>query len=168
MFQTLYSFASPHPRSHPFPCAGIKNIQFNIELDHASHVNFTQDGRACVVGLAAARRLRILKVDVKGRTCESKGEIPEPGTKAWPGDVLGCGIHAANPTDRFSGCSYVASATNGTTIEFRTIKGDLMESIDTKNGGTSTLSMSPVRVPAHLYHSTCPCTCARVACVTRK
>jgi len=122
---------------------GIKNIQFNIELDHASHVNFTQDGRACVVGLAAARRLRILKVDVKGRTCESKGEIPEPGTKAWPGDVLGCGIHAANPTDRFSGCSYVASATNGTTIEFRTIKGDLMESIDTKNGGTSTLSMSP-------------------------
>lgn len=126
-----------------FGTKGVKAVQFNVELDHATSINFTEDGRACVVGLAAARRLRVLKVDIKGRSCENKGEVPEAASKPWPTDVLGCGIHAADPNNRGSGCTYVASATNGTKLEFRTIKGELMEEIDTKNGGTNTLTMSP-------------------------
>jgi WD40 repeat protein len=67
-------------------------------------------------------------------------ETPE---KAYSAEIVGCGIHAANPHDPRTGVSYVVCATSSTDVEIRTTKGELIDSIDTKAGHHNYLTISP-------------------------
>ena len=41
-------------------------MQCNVDLDHATHLSFSPDGKACAASMAQDHRLRLYDVDPKG------------------------------------------------------------------------------------------------------
>jgi len=126
-------------------------VRFNIEFDHAVYAAFSPDVKACVVATGQDFRLKMFKLDIKKRIFEHKHNIPNEET--YDQNLVGCGFSVTHPELR-TGSTYVMGCTRGKQLDFRTIGGECLKTIDTKAVYNTCARASPngrfVIVPSYL------------------
>ncbi|XP_060075371.1 transducin beta-like protein 2 [Ylistrum balloti] len=124
----LWSTKDFNQKEHKF----IKGI---VELDHGTQVKFSPDTKAFIISLANENALRVYRIGKKDDGSPGNITSAFDFPKVHQADIIRIGI-ASNG-------KYIMSCGSDTTIIIWTIKGEVLESIDTHQMNNSFACVSP-------------------------
>ncbi|XP_028396746.1 transducin beta-like protein 2 isoform X4 [Dendronephthya gigantea] len=112
-----------------------KYIRGNVEWDHATKINLTQDARAFISALANGNTIRVFKVQKKhdgtGNTVTGEFDFPQQ----HKADIINVGVSATG--------KFIMSCSNDTTIVIWNLKGEVLETLNTNQVNNSFACISP-------------------------
>ncbi|XP_056414615.1 transducin beta-like protein 2 [Hyla sarda] len=106
----------------------------NVELDHATHVRFSPNGRAFIVYLAYGDTIRVFKMTKKDDVAVFSA-AQEDFPKRHKATVVNIGIADTG--------KFIMSASNDTTIFIWSLKGDVLATINTNQVANAYACVSP-------------------------
>ncbi|XP_069800880.1 transducin beta-like protein 2 [Dendropsophus ebraccatus] len=109
-------------------------MRANVELDHATHVRFSPNGRAFIVFLAYGDTIRVFKMNKKDEAFVFS-VAQEDFPKRHKATVINIGIADTG--------KFIMSASNDTTILIWNLKGDVLATINTNQVSNAYASVSP-------------------------
>lgn len=112
-----------------------KSVRGNVEYDHASRVKFSPDSKAFVCSLANENTVRIFRIGKKDTGGIGNITAAFDFDKKHSADIIYIGI-ASNG-------KFIMTCSSDTTLMIWSIKGDVLETIDTRQMNNSFGAVSP-------------------------